>query len=54
MNSRSKNLVFWVVIGLFMILLFSLLNAPQRVPVQEVAFVTLFQNWNREKYAKLL
>ncbi len=38
MNSRSKNLVFWVVIGLFMILLFSLLNAPQRVPVQEVAF----------------
>ena len=38
MNSRSKNLVFWVVIGLFMILLFNLLNAPQRAPIQEVAF----------------
>ena len=38
MNSRSKNLVFWVVIGLFMILLFNLLNAPQQTPIQEVAF----------------
>ena len=38
MNSRSKNLVFWVVIGLFMILLFNLLNAPQREPIPEVAF----------------
>lgn len=38
MNSRSKNLVFWVVIGLFMILLFNLLNAPPREPIQEVAF----------------
>ncbi|HIB54862.1 MAG TPA: ATP-dependent metallopeptidase FtsH/Yme1/Tma family protein [Nitrospirales bacterium] len=38
MNSRNKNLVFWVVIGLFMILLFNLLNAPQRAPIQEVPF----------------
>ncbi|HIO22124.1 MAG TPA: ATP-dependent metallopeptidase FtsH/Yme1/Tma family protein [Nitrospirales bacterium] len=38
MNSRSKNLIFWVVIGLFMILLFNLLNAPQRAPIQEVPF----------------
>ncbi len=38
MNSQSKNLVFWVVIGLFMILLFNLLNTPQRAPIEEVAF----------------
>tara|TARA_B100001971_G_C18263524_1_gene589406 strand:- start:3752 stop:5584 length:1833 start_codon:yes stop_codon:yes gene_type:complete len=39
MNSRNKNLVFWVVIGLFMILLFNLLNAPLREPIQkEVPF----------------
>ena len=39
MNSRNKNLVFWAVIGLFMILLFNLLNAPLREPIQkEVPF----------------
>ena len=38
MNSRSKNLLFWVVIGAFMILLFNLLNTPQHIPTQEIAF----------------
>ena len=28
MNSRAKNLLFWVVVGLFMILLFNLFSVP--------------------------
>ena len=38
MNSRSKNILFWVVIGAFMILLFNVLNTPQHIPTQEIAF----------------
>ena len=28
MNSRTKNILFWVVVGLFMILLFNLFSVP--------------------------
>ncbi|ULA61461.1 MAG: Cell division protein FtsH, partial [Nitrospira sp.] len=32
MNSRVKNLLFWVVVGLFMILLFNLFSVPTHAP----------------------
>ena len=32
MNSRAKNLLFWVVVGLFMILLFNLFSVPTHAP----------------------
>ncbi len=38
MNSRAKNLLFWVVVGLFMILLFNLFSVPTHVPEEEVIF----------------
>lgn len=38
MNSRAKNLVFWVVVGLFMILLFSLFSVPTHAPEEDVIF----------------
>lgn len=38
MNSRVKNLLFWVVVGLFMILLFNLFSMPSHEPEDEVIF----------------
>ncbi len=38
MNSRAKNLVFWVVVGLFMILLFNLFSVPTHAPEEDVIF----------------
>ena len=38
MNSRAKNLLFWVVVGLFMILLFNLFSVPTHTPEEEVIF----------------
>ena len=38
MNSRVKNLLFWVVVGLFMILLFNLFSVPTHAPEDEVIF----------------
>src|SRR5436309_1725611 len=38
MNSRVKNLIFWVVVGLFMILLFNLLTFQGQSPDEEVKF----------------
>src|SRR5205823_1822158 len=38
MNSRVKNLLFWVVVGLFMILLFNLFSVPTHPPEDEVIF----------------
>src|SRR5256884_583405 len=38
MNSRAKNLVFWVVVGLFMILLFNLFTFQGQSPDEEVKF----------------
>ena len=38
MNSRLKNLVFWVVVGLFMILLFNLFTFQGQAPDEEVKF----------------
>ncbi len=38
MNSRAKNLIFWVVVGLFMILLFNLFTFQGQSPDEEVKF----------------
>ena len=38
MNSRAKNLLFWVVVGLFMILLFNLFSVPHHEPEEDVIF----------------
>ena len=38
MNSRVKNLLFWVVVGLFMILLFNLFSVPTHVSEEDVIF----------------
>jgi len=38
MNSRVKNLLFWVVVGLFMILLFNLFSVPTHAPEDDVIF----------------
>jgi cell division protease FtsH len=38
MNSRAKNLIFWVVVGLFMILLFNLFSPPGQSPDEDVKF----------------
>ena len=38
MNSRLKNLIFWVVVGLFMILLFNLFTFQGQAPDEEVKF----------------
>jgi cell division protease FtsH len=38
MNSRAKNLIFWVVVGLFMILLFNLFSIPSQNPDEDIKF----------------
>ncbi len=38
MNARVKNLLFWVVVGLFMILLFNLFSVQTHAPEEDVIF----------------
>ena len=38
MNPKHKNLALWIVIGLFMILVINLFNAPQSQPGKELVF----------------
>jgi len=38
MNSRTKNILFWVVVGLFMILLFNLFSVSHHEPEEDVIF----------------
>ncbi|MFQ5924260.1 MAG: ATP-dependent metallopeptidase FtsH/Yme1/Tma family protein, partial [Anaerolineales bacterium] len=38
MNARVKNLLFWVVVGLFMILLFNLFSVQTQAPEDKVIF----------------
>ena len=38
MNPRTKNILFWVVVGLFMILLFNLFSVPHHEPEEDVIF----------------
>ncbi|MYJ54742.1 MAG: hypothetical protein F4090_07600, partial [Nitrospira sp. SB0672_bin_25] len=52
MNSRVKNLLFWVVVGLFMILLFNLFTVPSQPPEEEVIFSDFMAHLERGEISK--
>ena len=53
MNSRVKNLLFWVVVGLFMILLFNLFSIPTQDPEEEVIFSDFMSQLERGDITKV-
>ena len=53
MNSRVKNLLFWVVVGLFMILLFNLFTVPSQPPEEEVIFSDFMAHLERGEISKV-
>ncbi|RMH07681.1 MAG: cell division protein FtsH, partial [Nitrospirae bacterium] len=53
MNSRVKNLLFWVVVGLFMILLFNLFTVPAHPPEEEIIFSDFMTHLERGEIAKV-
>jgi cell division protease FtsH len=53
MNSRVKNLLFWVVVGLFMILLFNLFSIPTQAPEEEVIFSDFMSQLERGDITKV-
>ena len=53
MNSRVKNLLFWVVVGLFMILLFNLFTVPAQAPEDDVMFSEFMTHLDRGEIAKV-
>ncbi len=53
MNSRVKNLLFWVVVGLFMILLFNLFSIPTQAPEEEVIFSDFMTQLERGDITKV-
>ena len=50
MNSRVKNLLFWVVVGLFCILLFNLFSVPTHAPEDEVIFSDFMAKLDRASH----
>jgi cell division protease FtsH len=54
MNSRVKNLLFWVVVGLFMILLFNLFSVPTHAPEEEVIFSDFMARLDRGDVTKVI
>jgi cell division protease FtsH len=54
MNSRVKNLLFWVVVGLFMILLFNLFSVPTHAPEEEVIFSDFMAKLDRGAIEKVI
>ena len=54
MNSRVKNLLFWVVVGLFMILLFNLFSVPTHAPEEEVIFSDFMAKLDKGKFEKVI
>ncbi len=54
MNSRVKNLLFWVVVGLFMILLFNLFTVPSHPPEEEVIFSDFMAHLERSEIEKVI
>ncbi len=54
MNSRVKNLLFWVVVGLFMILLFNLLSVPTHAPEEEVIFSDFMAQLDKGEVTKVI
>jgi cell division protease FtsH len=53
MNSRVKNLLFWVVVGLFMILLFNLFSVPTHAPEEEVIFSDFMAQLDKGEITKV-
>ncbi len=53
MNSRVKNLLFWVVVGLFMILLFNLFTVPTHLPEEPVIFSEFMTHLERDEVSKV-
>src|SRR6476469_2276682 len=54
MNSRAKNLLFWVVVGLFMILLFNLFSVPTHAPEEEVIFSDFMAQLDKGEVEKVI
>jgi len=54
MNSRVKNLLFWVVVGLFMILLFNLFSVPPHTQEEEVIFSDFMAQLDKGEVTKVI
>jgi len=54
MNSRVKNLLFWVVVGLFMILLFNLFTVAPHPQEEEVIFSDFMAHLDRGEIEKVI
>ena len=54
MNSRVKNLLFWVVVGLFMILLFNLFSVPTHAPEEDVIFSDFMAQLDKGEVTKVI
>jgi cell division protease FtsH len=54
MNSRVKNLLFWVVVGLFMILLFNLFSVPTHAPEEDVIFSEFMSQLDKGEITKVI
>ena len=53
MNSRVKNLLFWMAVGLFMILLFNLFTVPPHAPEEPVIFSEFMTHLERGEISKV-
>ncbi len=54
MNSRAKNLLFWVFVSLFMILLFNLFTVPNQHPEDPVIFSEFMAHLERGDVEKVI
>ena len=54
MNSKVKNLLFWVVVGLFMILLFNLFSVPPHAPEDDVIFSDFMAQLDKGEVTKVI
>src|SRR2546426_908851 len=54
MNSKVKNLLFWVVVGLFMILLFNLFSVPTHTPEDDVIFSDFMAQLDKGEVTKVI
>ena len=53
MDFRTRNLVFWVVVGLLMIFLFNLLNAPTHPSEEEIIFSDFMNKLDKGEIAEV-
>jgi len=54
MNSKVKNLLFWVVVGLFMILLFNLFSVPTHTQEDDVIFSDFMAQLDKGEITKVI